>query len=114
MSASRSVCEGMLLYGSRRGPRGGSREGLGERQPVGGELGYTPLTCGECVEPRLEELLRSRAGGGDLLVRPLGEPVCSDLSREVDALAEAPACLGSLVGAAERCAEIDEGTDVLE
>ena len=82
--------------------------------PVGRELCHAPLARGERVEPRLEDLARSRTGGGDLFVRPLGEPECSDPSREVDALSEPLACLGPLVGAAERCAEVDERAGVLE
>ena len=47
--------------------------------PVGCELCHAPLARGERVEPGLEDLSRPRAGGGDLVVRPLGEPECSDL-----------------------------------
>ena len=80
---------------------------------VGRELCHAPLAGGECVEPSLDDLSRSRTGGGYLFVRPPGEPECSDASREVDALPEPLACLGPLVRAAERCAEVDEGAGVL-
>ena len=82
--------------------------------PVGGELCHAPLARGECIEPRLDNVPRSRTGGRDLIVRSLGEPEGSDSSGEVDALSKPLACLDSLVGAAERCAEVDEGAGVLE
>jgi hypothetical protein len=82
--------------------------------PVGGELCHAPLTRGERVEPCLDDVPRSRTGGRELFVRPLGEPECSHSSGEVDAFSEPLACLDSLVRPAERCAEVDEGAGVLE
>src|SRR5262249_61003564 len=56
--------------------------------PLGCQLCHAPLARGEYVEPRLEDLARPRTGGGDLVVRPPGEPTCADPQREVAALAE--------------------------
>ena len=41
--------------------------------PVGRQLCHAPLARGQCVEPRLEDLSRPRAGGGDFLVRLFAE-----------------------------------------
>src|SRR5262245_60547491 len=82
--------------------------------PVGRQLCHAPLARGQCVKPRLEDLSRPRAGGGDLLVRPPGEPECADPQCEVNTLPEPLACLGPPVRAAERGAEVDEGARVLE
>ena len=84
------------------------RDGL-VAHPIGCELCHAPLARGECVQPRLEDLPRFGTGGGDLVVRPLGEAECSDTSRQVDALPEPLACLGPLVGATQGCPEVDEG-----
>src|SRR5262249_3840132 len=82
--------------------------------PAGRQLCHAPFARGQRVEPRLEDLSRPRAGGGDLFVRLPGEPECADFQCEVDALPEPLACLGPPVRAAERGAEGDEGARVLE
>jgi hypothetical protein len=62
----------------------------------------------------LEDLSWPGTGGGDLFVRPRGEPECAAPQRQVDALPEPLAGLGPPVLAPERGAEVDQSAGVFE